>query len=222
MSNQEKIIDWDDYSLSFQSVMPSQMLTLNREVASHMRGSVVDYGCGAGKAIPFIVKRSEVTAYCGIDAASEMVARAKWMAGRFSKTQYQVIHATIEETPYECCFDSALSVNSYYTWEDTNRVLRHIYTQLKPGAVFVLATINRSIDMEVLLEDAELEMIAHPHWQQFKRHNLQIGQSKNLNLNTMDELIRDVQRVGLQVVEAHQKHYLGGLSFLVLQRPSRA
>ena len=75
--------DWDDYSRSFQSVMPSQMLRLNQEVASHMRGHVVDFGCGGGKIIPFVLEQPLVTSYAGIDAALEMVRRARWMGEQF-------------------------------------------------------------------------------------------------------------------------------------------
>ncbi len=217
MNSAANITDWDDYSLSFQSVMPSQMLALNREVSSYMSGEVADYGCGAGKIIPFLAQQAGVTGYIGIDSAAEMVAKATWMAAKFPQMDSRLICEKIENTTLPPV-GSALSINSHYTWPDTKAILQQIYRQLRPGGLFVLATINRNIDMARLLGEAEVEMIAHPHWQQFKDHNMKISQNDGLTLKSLNELISEVQSVGFSVVEAHQKLYLGGLNFLVLEK----
>ena len=209
--------DWDDYSRSFQSVMPSQMLRLNQEVASHMRGHVVDFGCGGGKIIPFVLEQPLVTSYTGIDAALEMVRRARWMGEQFPEKPSRIVHGRIEEVVVEKA-DSALSINSYYNWPDTRLVLEKIGQLLKPGGIFVLATISARLDMKALLQAAQKECVAHPHWAEFCEHNLRICESTSIRLLELDELIREVQAAGFSVDEAHQHLYEGGLSLLVLRK----
>lgn len=219
MYETETATDWNDYSRSFQSVMPSQMLALNREVAAHMKGHVVDFGCGGGKIIPFVLDQPEVSSYTGIDAADEMVQRANWMSKQFASKPSEVVHGRIETVTVEPA-DSALSINSIYNWQDARLVLRKIKSLLKSNAVFVLATINARLDMPALLEAARMECVAHPYWAEFCEHNVRICESSTIRLLELDELIREVQAVGFAVEEAHQKLYEGGLNMLVLKPAS--
>lgn len=217
MRKEDAITDWNAYSRSFQSVMPSEMLRLNTEAAGWMSGRVADFGCGGGKIIPFVLDQSRVTNYTGIDMSADMVRRACWMAEQFPQKPSDIIHARIESVSMEPV-DSAVSLNSYYTWPDSLSVLKHIFTQLKKNAVFVLATINPSIDMPRLLARAEMEMVGHPHWDEFKQHNMKICRSPDVNFVSMNELIMQAITVGFEVIEAHQHLYGGGLNFLVLER----
>ncbi len=218
-NNHKSATDWDDYSRSFLSVMPSQMLALNKEVASHMSGHVTDFGCGSGKIIPFVLEQPRVSSYTGVDAAPEMVQKARWMTGQFDRKPTQIIHGRIEQVNLKTA-DSALSINSYYNWPDSRLVLEKIYQTLKPDGVLLLATINARLDMPSLLEAAQKECIAHPHWAEFCEHNLRICSSGSIRLPELDELIGEARASGFAVEEAHQHLYDGGLSLLVLTRTS--
>lgn len=209
--------DWNGYSESFQSVMPSEMLNLNRAVSEHMYGRVADFGCGAGKAIPFILERPEVSHYWGIDAAPEMVARARWMAAQFDRQRATLVEGLIEQVELQR-IDSALSINSFYVWSQPEVTLRHIFKQLEPGGTFVLATINNDIDMRALLDAAAPEMVAHPHWPAFRAHNESICDSQGLNLVDLDTLVGLVRDTGFRVEEAHRRWYGRGLNYLVLEK----
>ncbi|MFK7860870.1 MAG: class I SAM-dependent methyltransferase [Granulosicoccus sp.] len=209
------IADWDAYSEPFLSVMPSQMLTLNRQVASYCIGHVADFGCGAGKIIPFVLERDCVDSYTGIDSSLDMIRRACWVAEQFSHKRATTIHSSIEAATLSIV-DTAISINSYYAWRDSELTLRHIHSQLHPGSRFVLATINPSIDMMGLLEAAELELFAHPHWQAFKEHNEHISKSRDARFIALDPLIGEVRRVGFVVEDAHTHLYEGGLNMLQL------
>lgn len=208
-------IDWNDYSTSFLSVMPSAMIALNREAASHLTGNSVDFGCGAGKLIPFAMQNANVSSYTGIDASTDMVRKARWTISRFNTKPATILESRIESVEQQG-FDSGVSINSHYTWSNPAGVLSHIRQRLKPDSPFVLASINANLDMQALLDSAEAECFAHPHWSAFREHNMAISHCDGLHLPTLDKLIEEVSTVGFRVREAHQKHYLGGLNFLVL------
>jgi len=214
-STTSAIADWDAYSEPFLSVMPSQMLALNRQVASQCIGHVADFGCGAGKIIPFVLSRDCVDSYTGIDSSIDMIRRAGWVAEQFNDKRATTVHSTIEAATLSVV-DTAISINSYYAWDNPESTLEHIYRQMHPGSRFILATINPSIDMASLLEEAELELIAHPHWQAFKKHNLQISKSRDAHFIALDELIGEVRRVGFAVEDANAHLYDGGLNLLQL------
>lgn len=214
-----KIIDWNAYAASFQSVMPSEMVRLNKAAASELYGSVADYGCGAGKIIPFVSSEGSIQQYTGIDMSADMIKGAQWMANRFPETPCKFVESRIESVSIEAV-DSAISINSYYTWDDPVRVLGHIARQIKVDGHFVLATINRLINMPALLDEAKKEQIANPFWEDFARQNLAICDSPDTHLIGLDELIEQVREVGFSVSKAHTDYYGGGLNYLILKKKS--
>lgn len=217
MTDTSTITDWDSYAHSFSSVMPYQMVKLNREVASYMHGDVVDFGCGGGKIIPYLMTRSAVTSYTGIDASAQMIQNAKWIANHFSDRRATLIQGRIEDT-VPLHWHSAMSINSYYAWNDPLHVLRRIHACLPVNTRFVLATINSDIDMAALLEEAQMELIAHPHWTAFRDHNMQISANTAGRLIDMDMLVRQLSDSGFRIEEATRHLYHGGLSLVVCTR----
>lgn len=212
-----EIIDWDQYAVPFQSVMPSEMARLNHEAAGMLYEKVADFGCGAGKIIPFVASEDAITGYTGIDMSADMVKRARWMTSQFPGKPIEIIESRIESVSIEPV-DSAVSINSYYTWDDPMRVLKHISQHIKVGGGFVLATLNHHIDMPALLEEAKKEQVANPYWEAFAKQNLAICESPNTLLIGLDELIEQVRGVGFSIVRAHADYYGGGLNFLVLKK----
>jgi len=212
-----KIIGWDQYATPFQSVMPSEMVRLNRETAGMLYGNMADFGCGAGKIIPFVASEDTITGYTGIDMSTGMVKGARWMAKQFPGKPFEIIESRIESASIDP-MDSAVSINSYYTWDDPLRVLKHISRQIKMDGHLVLATLNHHIDMPALLKEAKKEQIANPYWEAFAKQNLAICESPNTLLIGLDELIKQVREVGFSIVRAHADYYGGGLNFLVLKK----
>ncbi len=211
-----EITDWNQYAAPFQAVMPSEMARLNREVADMLHGNVADFGCGAGKIIPFVASEDAIAGYVGIDMSADMVKGARWMAKQFPVKPFKIIESRIESANIEPV-DSAISINSYYTWDDPVQVLKSISRQIKVGGSFVLATLNHHIDMPALLEEAKKEQIANPYWEAFAKQNLEICESPNSHFIGLDELIEQVREVGFSIVSAHADYYGGGLNFLVLK-----
>lgn len=214
-----RITDWDAYAAPFQSVMPSEMVRLNKAVVSELYGNVADFGCGSGKVIPFVAPCKSIHQYTGIDMSAAMIKGAKWMANQFPETPCRFVESSIESVSIETV-DSAISINSYYTWDDPTLVLRHIARQIRVDGHFVLATINPLIDMSALLEEAKKEQIANPFWEAFARQNLAICESPDTHLIGLDDLIEQVREVGFSVSKAHTDYYGGGLNFLILKKKS--
>ncbi|MEJ1378976.1 MAG: class I SAM-dependent methyltransferase [Candidatus Sedimenticola sp. (ex Thyasira tokunagai)] len=210
--------DWNDYAQPHQSIMTSAMYELNQAVASQMKGRVIDLGCGTAKVAPFVLEEAAVTNYTGIDSSSKMVDHARRMLEKFSYKPSKVFCVKIEDFTSSQNFDSALSINSYYAWTDPLRVLSHIRSLLNEGGVFILATPNKKIDMPKLLRASDKEIINHPFYQDFRKMNLDFCNNDGALFVDMNELITQVQSVGFQVSEAHQRFYLGGLNFITMTK----
>ena len=223
---------WDQYARAFLAVMPSKMLELNKAVAELATGDVCDFGCGAAKIAPFVLDQPTVTSYTGIDYSLDMVEQARWHLEQFPEKPSEVIHGRIEfiesgaydieivsgktATISGLAYDFGLSINSYYTWDKPDTVLRSIYNSLKTNAHFVLVTPNPQVDMENLLKEAKKELIANPYFESFKEQNMAIAGNEKALFVEMNELIMQVQKAGFKVIEAKQNFYDNGLNFLHL------
>jgi SAM-dependent methyltransferase len=210
------VSEWGAYARLFASVTTSVQLAVYREACTYLLGDVVDCGCGAAKIAPLLADNEGVLSYTGIDYAQEMVAVARWVVGTLQHPDFSIHPGKIEETGG--CFTSAVSIQSYYSWPEPLVTLRHIFGMLADDAVFVLATPNRNLCPEKLLKEAEKELLAHPDFQAYKAYNLKLATNPQANFISMDALVRQVQQVGFQVLECHQRHFSGGLNFLVLHK----
>ena len=208
--------EWNDYAESHLSVLPSLQLNVYKKVASYLTGNIADFGCGTARITPFLTEMEEVTHYTGVDYSSDMVKKARWLIEQLSVDNYQIQQAKIEELQKDN-FDSALSINSYYTWDQPLKILSHIHSLLKPSASFLLVTPNPKMDMEKLAKEADKELLGHPHYPIFRKKNLELAGNEEALFVEMSELIQQVTSVGFRVVSCHQDFYLGGLNFLHLK-----
>jgi SAM-dependent methyltransferase len=225
---------WDQYAQAFLSVMPSIMLDLNKEVANLSTGNVCDFGCGAAKIAPFVLGRDDVISYTGVDYSLNMVKLARWHLAQFPSKPSKVIHGKIEalntsghegETASKAIsevdkthYDFGLSINSYYTWDNPEKVLQSIFNTLAADARFVLVTPNRTLDIVKLLAEVKTEQVANPYFNSFMEQNMAIAGNEKALFIEMDALISQVQSVGFKVIEATQRLYHNGLNFLYLSK----
>ena len=208
---------WDTYASCHASVTSSFHRALYDEILPHLMGRVLDFGCGSAKLSPFLVDHQGFDHYVGIDSSPEMLAVAQSVLDRLADTRFSLILSNIDEYCGELA-DSAISINSFYAWPDPETTLKKILAYIKPDATFILVTPNQSLDITHLLREAEKELIAHPHFDQFAEQNYAFANSSQTNLYSLDELIRLVQGVGFRILESHDNHYLGGLTFLRLTK----
>lgn len=209
---------WSDYAKSFMTVTSSFQSELLREAANHLSGAVVDCGSGCAKMAPYLRYRADVTSYTAIDACPDMCQYGLEVLERVSRANFSIVESFIQDYVADKQFDSVVSINSFYTWPEPQAVLRHIHSLLKCNGKFVLATINSSINMDLLVREAEPDLIMHPDAEKFKEMNQQLASNGEANLMPIDELIQEVRQAGFEVLEGHDRFYLGGLSFLVLTR----
>lgn len=211
-----KMEEWSGYARSHSSVLSSFQLDLYREAAQHLTGSTIDCGCGTARLAPFLADQAHITQYIGVDAAEQMVTVARQLISKLANNKFRIIHCNIEDMREQ--FTSGVSIHSYYAWPDPKRVLRHIFQLLLPGGLFVLATPNKMLDMPKLLRETDKELLCHPDYDNFKQFNLQFANNPNARFVPLNVLIRQVQEIGFEVQECHQKHYLGGVNYLLLKK----
>lgn len=208
---------WNRYAHAHAAVTTSFQWALFRDAAEWLQGDVLDCGCGTARLAPLLADRPDVTSYTGVDLAPEMVEVARWIVSRLDRKRFAIEHTAIERVTGE--YSSAVSIHSYYTWPDPLAVLSHIQRVLRPNGRFVLATPNASLDMERLLRESSKELLAHPNFDEFTYLNLELAHSPAAHFIGMDTLVEQVRAVGFRVVECHQRHYLGGVNLLLLDKP---
>ncbi|NRB38061.1 MAG: methyltransferase domain-containing protein [Pseudomonadales bacterium] len=216
MNQADNDFDWNDFAVLHSSVMTSVQLEMYKTTAKYLKGSVADCGCGTAKITPFLADISAVTTYTGIDCSPEMIQQAKHMVAKLSsRIDVHFFESFIEDVGQK--FDSALSLQSYYSWPAPEKTLAHIYSMLNAGAHFILASPNPELNMPLLLEEAEKELIGHPFWADFKDHNQALADHDNSHFIRLDALITQLKNAGFEIIEAHSHFYLGGLNFIVAQ-----
>ncbi|MFZ1342251.1 class I SAM-dependent methyltransferase [Thiothrix eikelboomii] len=208
--------DWNSYARLFAAVTTSMQLAVYHEACLHLTGKVVDCGCGSAKIAPFLADNEQVSHYTGVDYSAEMVTAAEWVISTLEREQFSVQHCKIEDATG--LYDSAVSIQSYYSWPEPLVTLKHIADLLVTGGQFVLASPNPSLSLAKLAKDARKELVAHPDFQAFQDYNLQLAANPQANFISMDDLIKQTQQVGFEVLECHQQHFQGGLNFLVLRK----
>jgi SAM-dependent methyltransferase len=204
-------------------------LTLNEAVAACATGNVCDFGCGAAKIAPFILHNEAVKSYTGIDFSLDMVNQARWHLKHFPDKPSEVIHGKIEfidtgayeleivhgqSETIDLSYDFGVSVNSYYTWDAPQKILKCIYNALAPKAEFILVTPNPRLDMTQLLKKAERELVANPYFASFKEQNMALASNKKALFVEMDVIIEQAREAGFNIKEANTHFYDGGLNYL--------
>ncbi|WGZ89659.1 MAG: class I SAM-dependent methyltransferase [Candidatus Thiocaldithrix dubininis] len=213
------VTEWNNYARLFSSVTPSMQLDVYKEACYYLNGNVIDCGCGSAKIAPFLVDNENISSYTGLDYSSEMVEVASWVVNQLGKINFKICQCKIEDY-HNGSFDSAVSIQSYYSWPDPNIVLKNIFDLLKPNGTFVLATPNINLPLETLARDAWKELLTHPDFEAYKAYNLKLAMNPDAQFISLDNLVKQVSQIGFKLEAAHQQHFRGGLNFLVLSKRS--
>ena len=221
VSDESTIYDnktWTDYAQSFMTVTSTIQAELFKESAKHLSGSIVDCGAGCAKIAPYLRYRTDVSSYTAIDASATMCRYGEQVLSRIGRKDFVMLESFIEDHESDAQYDSAVSLNSLYTWPNVGLVLKHIHGLLKPNAHFVLATINSEIDMERLIQEGEPDLLMHPDVEKFRAVNKRLALNTDAKLFTLDETIKLIHDAKFSVLECHNRFYMGGLNYFLLKR----
>lgn len=211
---------WDQYAEAFAIITTHFQSEVYRDIANELHGKVVDFGSGSAKIAPYLCEKHHIKSYTGVDAASVMVTLGNELINRLDISEAKLVHSTIEAFS-EVGFDSAVSINSYYSWSEPMTVISCIYASLNFGANFFLVTPNPSLDMPRLLNCAKKEHIMNPAYKDFIDSNINFDKSLCDRFVSMDIIVEQCRKAGFSVVNCHQQYYLGGLNYLKLQKIAR-
>ena len=211
-----QLADWEEYARIFSSITTPAQMEVYEAASSYLHGSVFDAGSGTGKIAHYLKENGKVTSYTGADYSKSMVEVGNEVLQSLAQSSFSIEHCKIEDM--QGCFDSAVSIQSFYTWPEPYETLKHIYDLLVQGAIFVLATANDRLNLEPLIKDADKVLAGHPFRDAYKQYNIDLAENTRGNFISLDKLIRLVQQVGFRVINADQKLFHGSLNFLVLER----
>lgn len=222
VTNQPTIYEknvWDDYAYSFMTVTTSFQSELLTQASKYLYGNVIDCGAGCAKIAPYLKHHQKIISYTGVDACLTMCQLGEKVLKKVNKPSFKMMHTYIEHLDTNILYDSAVSINSLYTWQNPTKVLAHIYNLLKSGGVLVLANVNINLDINQLVKQVEADLLMHPDADIFHTFNLRIADNQQAHRYSLNDLIAIVQQAGFMVKQCHDSFFNGGVSFLLLTKP---
>ncbi|MCL2142916.1 MAG: class I SAM-dependent methyltransferase [Methanomassiliicoccaceae archaeon] len=119
------------------------MNRMNREmyaaVEEHVPkgGTCLEIGFGNGVLLKHLLKSSEAVFY-GVEISSGMMtAAAKRNNKAISEGRLTLSEGSADAIPFEQEFDIVYTVNTIYFWPDLNAGLKEIFSNLRPGGIFL-------------------------------------------------------------------------------------
>lgn len=101
--------------------------------------TILDVGCGGGRTLQRLLKRSKGAVVHGIDISDESVAKAKKVNATLLNSRVFVRKGTAAELPYaDGTFDLVTAVETVYFWPALPRCLGEMKRVLKPGGLFAI------------------------------------------------------------------------------------
>jgi ubiquinone/menaquinone biosynthesis C-methylase UbiE len=103
--------------------------------------TILDVGCGGGKAVQMLAQAAPSGKACGIDHSEEMVRLAQIVNQALVKEgRVEIECAAVSSLPFpDGTFDLATAFESYYFWPNLMDDLREIRRVLKPSATLLIA-----------------------------------------------------------------------------------
>ena len=209
-------MDWENYAEIFSSITTPAQVEVYKAATPYLKGKVLDAGAGTGKIAHYLKDTPAVSSYTGVDYSKTMVKVGNSVLETLKRPLFHLQYGKIEAI--DEYFDSAVSIQSLYAWEDPLLTLKHIHKILKPNGIFVLATANDKLDLTPLIKEAEEVLAGHPNLEIYKQYNIHLADNPQGNFMSLDKLIRLTHQAGFHVLEARQTLFYGGLSFLALAK----
>ena len=102
--------------------------------------TILDVGCGGGKNIARMLKRSPQGQVYGIDYSKESVAMSRKKNAKLLGSRCFIEQGNVMELPYENeKFALVTAFETVYFWPDLNKSFSEVYRVLKPGGMFMFS-----------------------------------------------------------------------------------
>lgn len=131
--------------------------------------TILDIGCGGGRALKRVSALMETGVLHGIDYSETAVSCSiEENAEDVSSGKISICHGSVSKLPFpENTFDKIYSVESYFFWPDLSNDLKEIFRVLKPGGKLVIAE-NYMYEEDYSKEEWERVLtydmhVFHPH-----------------------------------------------------------
>lgn len=110
------------------------------QISIRQGDTVLDVGCGGGKALKLLSSKAPRGRLYGIDYSETSVSCAvRENKGDVKAGKMKIVHGSVSDMPFENdFFDVVTSVESYYFWPDLQHDLREVLRVLKPDGVFLI------------------------------------------------------------------------------------
>ena len=149
--------------------------------------SILDIGCGGGKAINLMASMFEKSKLIGIDYSEEMVELAREInEGLVQQERVKILKGNVESLPFEdSTFELVTAFETYYFWPDLNENLKEIKRTLKPGGKLLMVN----------------ETYKHEN---FEERNSKIVAVLDITIHTPKEYRRFLNEAGFERVEIYE------------------
>ena len=125
-------------ALRMMNVTHSPMAMWNLSLIDFQpRWTILDVGCGGGKNIARMLRRSQGSTVYGIDYSEESVAMSTKVNRKHIGTRCFITQGNVMQLPYEeAKFDLVTAYETVYFWPDLEKAFSEVHRVLKPGGVF--------------------------------------------------------------------------------------
>jgi len=102
--------------------------------------TVLDIGCGGGRALERLASLASLGKVVGIDHSEDSVAVARKKNQRLiAAGRVEVLHSSVSSMPFpDAAFDCVLAVETYYFWPDIAADLAEVRRVMKPSGQMVI------------------------------------------------------------------------------------
>jgi len=160
--------------------------------------SILDVGCGGGKAVQELARISSSWKVCGIDYSEEMVQLARKINKKFvEKGHVEILHGSVSSLSFsDGMFDYVTAFEAYYFWPNLIDDLKEIKRVLKPGGTLLIAN----------------EVYKH---EKFEKRNVKWAKWGDMMLHTPEEyrgFLTEAGYMAIEIYEVIEKNWIAAIA----------